>query len=183
MGKLTAGLFFILFDIQINVNGHGIGLLPAFAGYFALMRGLCELKGETPAFDRFRPYAAALGVFELALWVLHCAGILGPAGLWAALLGGISTAGRIFAANRLTIGMNDIEKRFAIPPAKEGLTGAWQRLAVLFAAAFVLRGIRGWSVISALAALLAGFSFFLRFIAAGRQYDAYRPPRHIPPRH
>ena len=157
--------------------------MPAFAGYFALMRGLCELEGETPIFDRLRPYTAALGVFELALWVLHCAGILGPDGPWAALLGGISTAGRIFAVNRLTMGMNDIEKRFAIPQAKEGLTGAWQRLAVLIAAAFVLRGIREWSVISALAALLAGFSFFLRFIAAGRRYAAYRPPRYIPPRH
>ena len=37
LGKLTTGLIFVLFDIQVNVNGHGIGLMPAFAGYFAIV--------------------------------------------------------------------------------------------------------------------------------------------------
>lgn len=183
MGKLTTGLIFVLFEVQLNANGHSIGILPAFAGYLAMVRGLGELRGETALFDRLRPYAAALGVFELAHWGLYCAGALDAASLWAAILGGVSVAGKIFVTGRLAAGVHDVEERFAIPQAEEGLTGAYKRLAVLFAASFIVRGLRGWSVIFALAAQLASLSFVLRFIAAGRRYAAYRPPRYIPPRH
>ena len=89
MHRLFWGLFFVLLDIEVTVGRAVLEILPDFAGYFLLMKGMEELSVVDGRFDKRRH--GAFGLFLLNL-VLYGAGLLnlqpmGKVWLWGLELG------------------------------------------------------------------------------------------------
>lgn len=177
MGKLLAGLVFLLFDLRLRLGGSTVGLLPSFAGYFELSRGLRELHGDSAVLEKLRIPVLVLGLYELILYILRLTGTPAPDGTADRLLSAVSASGILFTTHRLTDGIREIEARFAFPPAEKSLSAAWCGLTAAYIAAFCLQHTSVWSILAGIAAFGAGLCFLLRFDGARRRYLACRPPR------
>ena len=73
MHRLFWGLFFVLLDIDLTLGRASFEILPDFAGFFLLMKGMEELAGTVPRFEKGRH--VAFGLFLLSM-VCYGAGLL-----------------------------------------------------------------------------------------------------------
>ena len=73
MHRLFWGLFFVLLDVEVTVGRAVFEILPDFAGFFLIMKGMEELCRQDGRFEKSRH--VAFGLFLLSL-VLYGAGLL-----------------------------------------------------------------------------------------------------------
>ena len=73
MHRLFWGLFFVILDIDLTVGRATFEILPDFLGFFLLMKGMEELAGTTPRFEKARH--VAFGLFLVGT-VCYGAGLL-----------------------------------------------------------------------------------------------------------
>ena len=82
MHRLFWGLFFVLLDLNITVGRATFEILPDFAGFFLLMKGMEELSDSIPRFEKSRH--GAFGAF-LVSTIVYGAGLLNQeamTGVW-----------------------------------------------------------------------------------------------------
>ena len=89
MHRLFWGLFFVLLDFEITVGRAVFEILPDFAGFFLLMKGMEALSDEIPGFEKSRHLA--FGAFLVSA-IVYGAGLLNQEAmtkvwLWALELG------------------------------------------------------------------------------------------------
>ena len=69
------GYFFLYFNVDINMGGNTVGLLPAFVGMALFLSAIELLKGERRNLALLRPFAVALLVWYLAGWAADIFGV------------------------------------------------------------------------------------------------------------
>lgn len=82
MHRLFWGLFFVLLDFELSVGRAVFEILPDFAGFFLLMKGMEELSDSVPRFEKSRH--VAFGAFLVSA-IVYGAGLLNQeamAGVW-----------------------------------------------------------------------------------------------------
>ena len=70
MSKIFVGLLLVFLDINFTFNTTTIGLLPDFIGYFILIGGLAEMAAVNSHFGKARPFAIAMAIYTLILYIL-----------------------------------------------------------------------------------------------------------------
>lgn len=110
MNKLFWGFLFLFLNIEINLGSVQIGLLPAFVGYALFYSGLSELAGESPRFEKRKPFCIAMAVYTGLLWVLALFGLsVGIPPALEVLLGAVSTIFSYYISFGIVWGVGDIE--------------------------------------------------------------------------
>ena len=69
------GYFFLYFNVDINMGGNTVGLLPAFVGMALFLSAIELLKEERRNLALLRPFAVALLVWYLAGWAADIFGV------------------------------------------------------------------------------------------------------------
>ena len=89
MSKIFVGLLLVFLDINFTFNTTTIGLLPDFIGYFILIGGLAEMAAVNSHFGKARPFAIAMAIYTLILYILDLIGLSAalamPQPSWASL--------------------------------------------------------------------------------------------------
>ena len=69
------GYSFLYFNVDINMGGNTVGLLPAFVGMALFLSAIELLKEERRNLALLRPFAVALLVWYLAGWAADIFGV------------------------------------------------------------------------------------------------------------
>jgi len=126
MQQIFIGYLFLFFNFEIN----GIDLLPGFIGYILIFVGLGKLKNESSYFQKARPWAIVMTVFE----ILSFAELMIQTELSVLLFRILGLAGAaisIYIMYCIVMGIGGIEKTYSVPMGYEKLMLLWKIASVL----------------------------------------------------
>ena len=140
MSGIFWGFFFIFLHFNLNFNGHTLNLLPAFVGYWILVRSMDALSGESELFGALRPFAIGMAVYTAILWVGDLLAVTssGPVSM---LLGLLSTLVSLYIAWGVSRAVEDMERTRSADLGAVGLRKAWVALAIGEALALLASGV------------------------------------------
>lgn len=163
MQNIFLGMLLVFLDLNINLGKTTIGLLPDFAGYILMIKGLEEMTPESPLFEKARPWVTAMAVYTGVLYAMDFLAMdvqlrfLGWVMNLAALVAGLVISRWILR------GILEIEANRRLDLQGQQLEQLWKPLAIvqLVAAAFGWFPLIGW--ICALAAFVMGVCYLVAF--------------------
>lgn len=163
MQNIFLGMLLVFLDLNINLGKTTIGLLPDFAGYILMIKGLEEMTPESPLFEKARPWATAMAVYTGVLYAMDFLAMdvqlrfLGWVMNLAALVAGLVISRWILR------GILEMEANRRFDLQGHQLEQLWKPLAIvqLVAAAFGWFPLIGW--ICALAAFVMGVCYLVAF--------------------
>ncbi len=140
MSGIFWGFFFIFLHFNLNFNGHTLNLLPAFVGYWILVRSMDALSDESELFGALRPFAIGMAVYTAILWVGDLLAVTssGPVSM---LLGLLSTLVSLYIAWGVSRAVEDMERARSADLGAVGLRKAWVALAIGEALALLASGV------------------------------------------
>ena len=94
MRNLFWGFFFVYLNFNLNLNEHSINLLPGFVGWLFIVKGMDALAHESAYFERPRPFAIALAVYEAILWLGNVLAVISDN--WISMILGLVSAAAAF---------------------------------------------------------------------------------------
>ena len=109
MSKIFVGLLLVFLDINFTFNTTTIGLLPDFIGYFILIGGLAEMAAVNSHFGKARPFAIAMAIYTLILYILDLIGLSAALGYAATILGLLSTLISLYISYHIVQGVLELE--------------------------------------------------------------------------
>lgn len=118
MSKIFVGLLLVFLDINFTFNTTTIGLLPDFIGYFILIGGLAEMAAVNSHFGKARPFAIAMAIYTLILYILDLIGLSAALGYAATILGLLSTLISLYLSYHIVRGVMEIEDAQARKPER-----------------------------------------------------------------
>ena len=69
MKKFVFGFLLIFLNFNLNFNQFSLNVLPDFVGYYLLMKGMEEMKRESPRFENASPFAIGMIIYTAVLWL------------------------------------------------------------------------------------------------------------------
>lgn len=159
MNRLFWGLLFVLLDYKLTVGRAVFEILPDFAGWFLVMRGMESLAGKSRAFDRGRHWAFVMCIVSAIVWG---ADLMSPATMtkvvfWAIGLAVLAvTLGLLHAVAR---GLKEMDRN----------TERLQAMTLILAVLLPLCHLAGWiplvgSVCAVAAAVISGLYLLVLFV-------------------
>ena len=163
MQNIFLGMLFAFLDLNINLGKTTIGLLPDFAGYILMIKGLEEMTPESPLFEKARPWATAMAVYTGVLYAMDFLTMSVQLRFLGWVLNLAALVASLIISRWILRGILEIEanRRFALQGQQ--LEQLWKPLAIvqLVAAAFGWFPLIGW--ICALAAFVMGVCYLVAF--------------------
>lgn len=161
MYRLFWGLFLVLLDYKVTLGRTVFEILPDFAGYILLMRGMESLAGESRIFNRGRHWAFAM---SLVSGVLYLADLTDPdtmtrVWLWAGELAGLAVM--LILVRAVLKGLEQTGRG-----RMETVTNIWPILVVLLPMCHLLSWVPVVGNICAWAGMLASGLFLAAFYRA-----------------
>lgn len=160
METLFLGMLLVFLDWNLTLGSAVIGLLPDFAGYILIRRGLDTLAGESPFFAKARPWAKSMAVYTGILYArdLFPARLSTRVLLWGLAL--VSLAVSLAISFWITRGVADLEKRYALDLRGRSLSTIWAAMAALA----ILSHCLSWLPLVGAAAEAAGFLVYVCYL-------------------
>lgn len=156
MRKLFFGFLLMFLSFDLELNGHSLDVLPDFAGYILLLRGMEELEAESGLFAGARPFAVGMAVYTAILWVGELLAVTPESGWLTELLGLAAMVVALYIAWVLVQGVLDIQSRRGAALGGERVYQWWKGLVAVQAAAKVLHLLANLANLSIVVALAAG---------------------------
>lgn len=156
MKKLFWGFFLIYLNFTLGFNQHTLNVLPDFAGYLLLIKGMDELEHESGLFQGARPFAIGMAVYTAVLWVGDLLGVDGD-GWLTQLLGLVAMVAALYISWVLIQGVQDMEQRREVELNSGALHLWWKGLLMVQLAAKLLglmANLTNLGVIATLSVLL-----------------------------
>ncbi|MBP3673278.1 MAG: hypothetical protein J6J18_05560 [Oscillospiraceae bacterium] len=162
MSRLFWGLLFVLMDVKITLGSAEVGLLPDFAGYFLLMKGMEELAEESKRFDKVRHGAFVMVLVSAVLYVADLLDLtaMQAVGIW--VLGLIAHVAGLAVLYGMVSGIRQMERGSGWDLQGEKLRTMWLIQAVMGTIAYLL----GWIPLVGTVAGVAGMVTAVCFLAA-----------------
>lgn len=186
MKWLFFGFLLIFLDFNLTLNGHMLNLLPDFAGYYLILRGLQELTPYSGAFAKACPAAKVMLVYGVIYWTAQLIAL--P--LWgAAFLSLLFALVELYGFYWIINGILDLERQHAADLCGHRLWRLWCVLAVvnillavlncvLPASHQLIAWIGDYSMVMASVAVILGaagiFAFVVAVLILVRLYHAWR---------
>lgn len=124
MDRLFAGVFFLLFDFNLTLNGHSIGLLPDFVGYLLLFALSDRLLEQSPALKKCRRISAWFGAYSLFSYLLTLL-VAQPDPLLRYGIGLVEMVFRLYFLYQLVQGLQQLEIARSITLYTASLQKRW----------------------------------------------------------
>ena len=188
MRSILFGLFFILFDITLNLGAMSFSILPDFVGYALMLRVLGGMAPYSVRFERLDTTVKYMTAYSAIYYFLQLVGYLPTMALpLQQLFALIDLVMRLYILRELFLGIRDIEDGRSLDLGSGRLLTQWK--AILCCSLLTL--LPGWlllmladpngaagSVLSVLvlAGMLGGLFFSIRlmifFYQSQKQYNA-----------
>lgn len=163
MQNIFLGMLLVFLDLNINLGDATIGLLPDFAGYILMIKGLEEMANESLLFEKARPWAVGMAVYTGVLYVMDFLAMNVQLRLLNWVMGMAALIASLVISRWILRGIQEIEANRHFQLLSAQLEQLWKPLAIvqLVAAAF------GWfpliGGICALAAFVMGVCYLVAF--------------------
>ena len=171
MNRLFWGLFFVTLDFDLTLGSATFGLIPDFAGYYLLMKGMEELAEESGQFDRGRHWAFGLMLLH---GVLYIADLLDPDPGSAVILWFVSLAGfcaGMYLLRKMFAGIRQMEERRGWDLQSGKLHAMWLVETVMGAMAHLLSWMPLVSVFAAVAAAVTALCLLAAMFGTKKRYQ------------
>ncbi len=171
MSKIFVGLLLVFLDINFTFNTTTIGLLPDFIGYFILIGGLAEIAAVNSHFGKARPFAIAMAIYTLILYILDLIGLSAALGYAATILGLLSTLISLYISYHIVQGVLELESAQARSLNGTPLFTTWKVMAVADILAYLLLFIPGLNVICIIVRFVFGVVFLVHLNRTRKAYE------------
>ena len=172
MNNIFIGFLLIFLDYNLTLNASQIGLIPDFAGYLVMIRGLAEMNGESRQFGAARPWASGMAVYTGLLYALDLFGISASIGAVSFLLGFASTAVSLYISYLIVMGVRETQEDRGADLNAEKLRSLWALMAMIQVVTYLLLLVPGLNVVSLVAAFIISVFFLVEFNRSKNMYAA-----------
>ncbi len=114
MGKIFAGLIFILIDFTLTINGIKIELIPDVVGFILIAMGAGELGDNKKYFDKVSNVAIVFAICSVIMYMLEFFGISANLGVIGTILGFIFTFIPVVMQYLIVDAIRDVESARAV---------------------------------------------------------------------
>jgi len=188
--RIFWGLFFIFFNLNLNLGSSTISFLPDFVGYALIWSGMKQV--DCGAYITGRPWACVGTIYSAVIWVLNCAGIgnaLSATVLFAVLFAVAGTVIKLGVLYWITRGVCELEQAVGRSLYGQQLRTAWVVLLVCMVAAqaTALLSLAVIAVVVLVASVIAMIYYIVRFHISRKEYgqgitspeERYEPSDHV----
>lgn len=170
MNRIFIGFLLIFLDFSITLGSSKIGLLPDFAGYIVMLGGLREMSGESPLFEKARPFAAVMAVYTGVLYFLDLAGVSASLGALSYILGILSVILSLTISYNIVMGVREMEESYSAPLNGDSLKSTWTVLAVFNILAFISILLPMLAIVCVIVSFIVGICFLVAFSRSKNMY-------------
>ena len=162
MKVLLLGMLFVYLDLNLDLGGHILDVLPDFVGYLLMARGLSGLRRESGSFARALPVTQAMTACSGVLYVLEFVAGTVQDRFVNYCLGLAAVATGLLIGFWLVSGIRDLERTRGVDLEGEKLRSLWMYSAVVQCIA----SLCGWLPLVGSVCAMGAFVMNLCFLAA-----------------
>jgi hypothetical protein len=152
-----------------------IGLIPDFAGYILVIRGLDKVSGESDYIPKARPFAFGMALYTGLLYLIDLLGVVSVFDGIGFLAGLISMLCALYLTSLIVKALREIELRRGADLQAANVTSAFHWQVVFQIAAYVLIFVSILNVLLIIASLIMSCIFLGRFNTTKNLYEALSP--------
>ena len=161
MKNFFIGMIFIFLNFNLTFNGHIIGLLPGFVGYYFVLEGIKSFNGEIPAFEKIKQLCTIMIAVYAVVYALDLLAVnLGFLGI---VIGFAMLAANLYMSFHLTEGFIYIEKTKLIDLGAADLREKWKLFCIMMCASTVLIYVPLVNVVALIANMVCSIIFLVQF--------------------
>lgn len=158
MNSFFIGMIFIFLNFNLTLNGHIIGLLPGFIGYFFVLKGIKSFNGEVPAFEKVEQLCSIMIGVHVVFYVLDLLAV--SLGFVAVILNLASLSVALYVSFNITEGVLYLESSRNIMLEGRNLREKWKIFCIFICASTMLVYVPFINII----ALIANAVFVILFL-------------------
>ena len=162
MNRLVLGMLFVFLDIPLELGSATLELLPDFAGYLLMMKGLRELALDSAVFQRGETVALVMAVIHGIHWLMDFFAGSVQADLYAWLVGLAVTVLDLVLTYWVVKGVEDMERRNHWQLQGRKLRSMWLIQLVLT----ILCALLNWLPLVGTVCVIASFVVAVCFLVA-----------------
>ena len=161
MKNFFIGMIFIFLNFNLTFNGHIIGLLPGFVGYYFVLEGIKSFNGEIPAFEKIKQLCTIMIAVYAVVYALDLLAVnLGFLGI---VIGFAMLAANLYMSFHLTEGFIYIEKTKLIDLGAADLREKWKLFCIMMCASTVLVYVPLVNIFAIIANAVCSILFLVQF--------------------
>jgi len=172
MRSIFIGMLFVFLNININIGGTSVGLIPDFIGYCFMLRGLTEIEGFSERFTKIKPIVKGMAIYSAFIYLFAL--IQGPTnvniqyafsslGFFVLFLSLVSVLASLYISYNIIMGIKDIEGIQARDLHSERLHSVWKVKAVFSILTFVIIIAPALAIISMLVSFVVAIIYLIAF--------------------
>ena len=161
MKNFFIGMLFIFLNFNLTFNGHIIGLLPGFVGYYFVLEGIKSFNGEIPAFEKIKQLCTIMIAVYAVVYALDLLAV--NLGFLGVVIGFAMLAANLYMSFHLTEGFLYIEKTKLIDHGAADLREKWKLFCILMCASTVLVYVPLVNIIAIIANAVCAILFLVQF--------------------
>lgn len=172
MKNLFIGFIFVFLNFNLSLGDSSIGLLPSFVGYFFILKGLRELEGRTPYFDKLHSATTAMLTYSAILYIFDLIGITAKLSIFVSIFAMISVLGSLYISRSIVVGVKELETSMAYYMKGDFLFSKWKLMAFLNIVSILMLIVPIINLICIIASFVANVLFLLAFNQSKNMYYA-----------
>lgn len=161
MKNFFIGMIFIFLNFNLTLNGHIIGLLPGFAGYYFVLEGIKSFNGEIPAFEKIKQLCTIMIAVYAVVYALDLLAV--SLGFLGVVIGFAMLAANLYMSFHLTEGFLYIEKTKLVDLGAADLREKWKLFCIMMCASTVLIYVPLVNIIAVIANAVFSILFLVQF--------------------
>lgn len=175
MSNIFFGFLLIFFDFNFTINEiFIIGLIPDFAGYILMVKGLDTLAHESFHFERIRPFTVGMGIYSGIIYAFDLFGLSSQISFFGSVLGIVSAVISIYITYVIILGIREIEDNNTVDLKSKSLMTCLAIMAILQAVVLFFSFIPisyGISIAFIIFSLLVNIVFLVCFNTSKNLYE------------
>jgi glucan phosphoethanolaminetransferase (alkaline phosphatase superfamily) len=175
MSSIFTGFLFIFLDLNLTFGQARLELIPDFIGYIILLNGLKEMSGESPAFDKVRPFATVMAFYTGIVWLFDLLGSAVSLGPLSFILGIVSLIISFYISYKIVMGVKDMEARYGTDLNGRSLNTAYSVLFITGILSYLLLLLPALAILCIIVSLIAAICFLVAFHRSKNLYYSLGP--------
>lgn len=160
MKNFFIGILFIFLNFTLDFNGHTLGLIPNFIGYWFVLKAVEGFDGKVSAFEKIKQLSKIMIAVYIVVYALDLLAV--NLGVLSIVLSIALLAANLYVSFYITEGVFQLEREYGFMEA-EKLRSKWKLFAVMQCAVLVLMWVPLVNLVALVVNLVAAVMFLVAF--------------------
>lgn len=160
MQNIFIGLILIFIDFDLNLGSSSIELIPDFAGYILMLRGVEELMEDSAWFSKIKAFILGMAIYSGIIWIINLLGMKSSMGYLDFILGIMATVIFLYILYSIIMAIKDIEVKYAVFLQADTLISIWKLIVIIS----VLSYLAFFIPVISIAAIFANLVIYIYFL-------------------